>query len=271
MNLNEITLTPLLDSLQLTKIEDKDYFGPDYKDYISNSRLGLLNPNQNNSSPEKFFIGFEKQEYNPSFELGSLVHMMVLQPEYFEMAPDLDKPAAKLGAVAELLYPKRYLAQKDKDIVADACKQVGYWANSITDTRIKTILDSSYLYWQKREAYEKTIDTTKEVLYYDNKTRLNGLACIYNLTNMPEVNELLHPEGNNIVSECEQAILLDIEAKCPNGKSVILKLKAKLDNYTIDFDNKIVTVNDVKTFRTNLTDNIFNFHYSREFANFLVL
>lgn len=40
----------------------------------------------------------------------------------------------------------------------------------------------------------------------------------------------------------EQAFLLDIEAECANGKKTILHLKAKLDNFTIDTEQDIITV-----------------------------
>ena len=42
MQLSEIKLTPLLDTLQLVKISDSEYFSPKYGEYISNSRLGFL-------------------------------------------------------------------------------------------------------------------------------------------------------------------------------------------------------------------------------------
>ena len=47
MRLADIELTPILDSLQLLKITDEEYFSDKYKHYISNSRLGLLNPKLN--------------------------------------------------------------------------------------------------------------------------------------------------------------------------------------------------------------------------------
>lgn len=72
MKLEEIKLEPLLDTLRLEKIDDNVYFtSPIYKNRISNSRLGLLNPNQD-GSPEKFFAGF-KQSFNPSFALGKII------------------------------------------------------------------------------------------------------------------------------------------------------------------------------------------------------
>lgn len=75
MKLEEIKLEPLLDTLRLEKIDDKIYFtSPVYKNRISNSRLGLLNPSQD-GSPEKFFAGF-KQSFNPSFALGKFCRLI---------------------------------------------------------------------------------------------------------------------------------------------------------------------------------------------------
>lgn len=72
MKLEDIKLEPLLDTLKLEKIDDKIYFtSPVYKQRISNSRLGLLNPNQG-GSPEKFFAGFISS-FNPSFALGKFI------------------------------------------------------------------------------------------------------------------------------------------------------------------------------------------------------
>lgn len=72
MRLEDIKLEPLLDTLRMEKIDDSIYFGsPVYKNRISNSRLGLLNPRQG-GSPEKFFSGF-KSSFNPSFALGKII------------------------------------------------------------------------------------------------------------------------------------------------------------------------------------------------------
>ena len=72
MKLDEIKLIPLIDTLQLEKIDDAIYFtSPVYKYRISNSRLGLLNPKQE-GTPEKFFSGF-KSSFNSSFALGKFI------------------------------------------------------------------------------------------------------------------------------------------------------------------------------------------------------
>ena len=65
MQNQSIKITPLLDTLHLEKIDDSIYFSKKYSNYISNSRLSLINPEQD-GSPEKFFSGF-KSVYSPSF------------------------------------------------------------------------------------------------------------------------------------------------------------------------------------------------------------
>ena len=81
MNLKEIKLEPLLDTLTLTKITDEIYFSEKYSKYVSNSRLGKLNPKQG-GSPEQFFAPFVSSGYSTALELGSAVHELTLQPEY---------------------------------------------------------------------------------------------------------------------------------------------------------------------------------------------
>jgi hypothetical protein len=101
-------------------------------------------------------------------------------------------------------------------------------------------------------------------------------ACIESIKSNKQIMDLLHPKGlvEDPISECEQAILLDIKATMPNGKEVILHLKAKLDNYTIDFETNTIKVNDLKTHGQML--NTFDeakvkYHYYREIAFYMYL
>ena len=75
MRLADIELTPILDTLQLLKITDEEYFSDKYKHYISNSRLGLLNPKQE-GYPDKILTGFIKNGYIRWIELGSAVNKL---------------------------------------------------------------------------------------------------------------------------------------------------------------------------------------------------
>ena len=275
MKLNEIEITPLLDTLRLEKIDDAIYFSEKYSGYVSNSRLGLINPRQD-GSPDKFFAGFQQSGFNPSFMLGSAVHGIVLQPECFELAPDLGRPTAKLGAMSDELYPIFLQRNVTKEDVVKASDKVDYYKGKITTERANEVINSSTKYWEARQASEFNLSSTKETLFLDYKTREIALSCIESLQNNKYVQELLHPTGviTDPISENEQAILLDVQVKCPNGKEFILSLKSKIDNYTIDTETNTIVVNDVKTLGRILSEfdnNVKKYRYSREIAMYLYL
>lgn len=274
MKLREaITLKPLLDTLQLVKISDEEYFSSHYSSYVSNSRLGLLNPRQG-GTPEAFFEGFVDDGYNQSFALGSAVHELVLQPESFELAPALGKPTAKLGAMADALYEvwlKHPIRESD---IREASDKVNYYKGRLTTDILQKINEQCIPYWKARK--NANVQSTKELIFLDDKSRDTVYNCVEALNSNIQVQELLHPAGllDPAISLNENAILLDVEASCANGKKFILQLKAKLDNFTIDLEQDIITVNDVKTIGkvvSAIDDNIIRYHYSRELAEYLYL
>ena len=166
MKLNEIEITPLLDTLRLEKIDDAIYFSEKYSGYVSNSRLGLINPRQD-GNPDKFFAGFQQSGFNPSFMLGSAVHGIVLQPECFELAPDLGRPTAKLGAMSDELYPIFLQRNVTKEDVVKASDKVDYYKGKITTERANEVINSSTKYWEARQARKLCFLTIKlEKLHY---------------------------------------------------------------------------------------------------------
>ena len=273
MQLSEIKLTPLLDTLQLVKISDAEYFSPKYGEYVSNSRLGLLNPRQG-GSPESFFTGFKDEGFISSLVIGSAVHELVLQNESFELAPALGKPTAKMGAMADELYPvwlKHPIRTSD---ITEASNKINYYKGKLTPDRIKQVNEQCIPYWKARK--KLVSNSNKELIYLDDKSRDTVYNCVEALTNNPQVQELLHPSGliDAPISLNENALLLDVQAECPNGKTFIIHLKAKLDNFTIDLESDTVVVNDVKTIGkvvSEIDSNISKYHYSRELAMYLFL
>lgn len=273
MQLSEIKLTPLLDTLQLIKISDAEYFSPKYGECISNSRLGLLNPRQG-GSPESFFTGFKDEGFISSLVIGSAVHELVLQNESFELAPALGKPTAKMGAMADELYPvwlKHPIRTSD---ITEASNKINYYKGKLTPDRIKQVNEQCIPYWKARK--QLVSNSNKELIYLDDKSRDTVYNCVEALINNPQVQELLHPSGliDAPISLNENALLLDVQAECPNGKTFIMHLKAKLDNFTIDLESDTVVVNDVKTIGkvvSEIDSNISKYHYSRELAMYLFL
>lgn len=272
---DNITLYPLLDTLRLQKISDEVYFSDKYKDYISNSRLGLLQK----QGPKAFFDGFGAQfGFSPSFFTGSLVHELVLQPELFELAPYIGKPTAKLGAMADYLY-KSFLKNKvvpDEDLVM-ASNKLDYYRDKMSPEKCDYVRGSCLEYWNNRKQYELEHNSDKKIEYADEKTLATVNGCVGALCNNPYVMDLLHPKdmmGNSAISECEQAILLDVKVCFDNKEEFIVRLKSKLDNYTIDTTSNVITVNDVKTTikdTRQFSDVIQMYSYNREIAMYSFL
>lgn len=274
MELKDIKLTPLLDTLRLEKISDKVYFSEKYSNYVSNSRLGLLNPRQD-GNPDKFFSGL-KFTASQALALGSAVHELVLQPDSFELSEDVGKPTAKLGVMADELYPIFVERDVTKDDVVKASDKVDYYKGKITKDRANDVISECSNYWTKRKERELGIAQDREIIYLDNKSLEIVKSCVSALNNNKQVQNLLHPKGllQDPISENEQAILLDVKAECPNGSEFILHLKSKLDNYTIDLETNTIVVNDIKTIGkivSEIDNNIKKFHYSREFAMYIYL
>lgn len=278
--MQDIKFTPLLDTLKLQKIDDEEYFSVKYKNYVSNSRMGLIYDwDKQEITSDKFFEGF-KSGYNPSFELGSLVHMGILQPELFNIVESVDKPSGKMGVMADLLYKICPNTDPTEEDVVKVATEADYYKGVVTSSRLKDILDKFKNYRDARNLYLQTRrESLKSDLYFDQRTRETGLQCIRAIENNKFIQKILKPEVDKELSlepdfATEQAILLDLKVNVPNEQPFILKLKAKLDHYVIDTLNNEIQVNDLKTIGrpvNYMMDNIQKFHYNREFAFYAFL
>lgn len=265
-----MTIKPLIDTLRLQKIDDEEYFSKKYSNYISNSRLSLINPDQD-GNPEKFFQGF-KPIYSAAFDLGSGVHQLTLQNDLFDVCMTVNKPTAKMGALADRLFHlyKEKGEVTDEDIIKEATT-IDYYGGNLSSSKIEAVREKCEPYWRDRLEYSSSYKGSKEVLYFDPKSREIVLNCIDSLSKNKKIQNLLNPKGlvEDPISDTEQAILLDIEVEIEGYPKFILKLKSKLDHYSIDKETNTITVNDVKTIGkivSEMPSNIERFHYNREIA-----
>lgn len=262
--IKQIKIIPILDSLKLEDINDEEYFSEKYSNYISNSRLGKLLTD----GAESFFEGI-KSDYNPSFETGSLIHTMVLQSEDYEVIEGVFKPTAKAGIMAEKLYKSDGKFPTD-DEIKSMSYIVGYYKDKLTPNRLKEFRDKAEPYWRDRYLYEQNNPKSdKERIYTDERNFELLNNCLKTLNENQEIQKLLSPDSivSDPIKGNEKTILLDIQMEVPGHESRIYKLKAKLDNFTIDLDDNIITVNDLKTTSRPVT--IFDptyYHYQREIA-----
>ena len=268
-----VKLTPIIDSIQFIEMSDEEYFSSKWSDYISNSKLSLINPSQD-GSPEKYIEGLGKNAiYSDSLTLGSAVHELTLQGDEFEVAEGVDRPTAKMGAMADELY--KLFAEgkiiKDEDVIA-ASNKVGYYKDKMTDKKIQDVFNKCKQYWDDRLLWEsKPMDKTP--IYLDLKSREKLAQCITNIENSNEIQSLLHTVGiiDTPISMNEAALFIDVKAEY-EGRECILKLKGKLDNFTVDLETNTVVLNDLKTtghYLTHFDESFSKYHYSRQMAMYL--
>ena len=264
--IKQIKITPLLDTLKLEDIDDDTYFRDYKKEYISNSRLGKLVK----EGVEAFFKN-EAYPYNPSFETGSLIHQQILQPESFEVIEGVFKPTAKAGLMADALYKADGTFPTNDEIKAQSYI-IGYYKDKLTPTRIIEFRNRAEPYWRDRFIYETNNpfkEGDRKRIYTDQRNFELLTNCLKTLCENSEIQKLLHPSG--IVEEPiignEKTILMDIQMEIPDYEPRIYKLKAKLDNFSIDTEESIITVNDLKTTsRPAIQFDPTFFSYQREIA-----
>lgn len=273
-----IKLTPLLDTLKLQKISDSEYFSEKYSNYISNSRLGLINPEQGGSS-ESFFSGF-RPIYSSSLDIGTAVHALCLQKSLFNIVDSVDKPTGKMGIMAEELFKIWKGSIPTAEDITEIAKKIDYYGGNLSPKRIEEVKEKCKDFWITKNRHLRTRGEDSRVdLYLDPKSRETSYACIRAIENNKSIQNILHPkpllEGmESPISEMEQAILLDIQVDMPEAQSFILRLKAKLDNYVIDIVNNEIQVNDIKTLGRILSEfptNVKKYHYNREIAMYSFL
>ena len=271
MKLSQISIKPLIETLRVEDIDDNTYFSNKYNNYISNSRLSKINPDQD-GSPTEFFDNWGKTKLNTtSLEYGSWLHTLVLQPNDFFLT-DVARPTAKMGLMADYIYKKTHGIEVTNDIILEASNKCGYYKNKMSDTKISKVLTECSKYWQDRAAFEKSNDDARSPIYCDPKNHAKLEACLEALKKNKEIQSLLNPEGliETPISGNEIAFLIDVLVEAPEHKPFILKIKSKLDNYSIDKESNTITVNDLKTtgdLVTNFASGaLIKYHYYREMA-----
>ena len=195
-----------------------------------------------------------------------------MQPNEFELAPLFDKPTAKLGAVVEEIYNLRRNGIKLYDAIHAACNKVSYYVNSI-DKKIPSIIEKGLKYYLNRLKFDKQ-EHDKEQIHLSASDYRTVSGCLESCTNNPGIMSRLHPTdlfGDPIASYCEDALFIDFLVTY-KGRCTTLPFKLKADNWTIDFDKKVVTLNDLKTTGHYVADfmspggSFEKFNYARQMA-----
>lgn len=177
--------------------------------------------------------------------------------------------------MSDVLYKTmidKTLSNEQKEVALnDASEKVNYYYGKFDIKKKAALLEKCAPYWKGRREYESNLDTSSTPIYLDIRSRECVKNCVQALSNNQTIQSLLHPQGllQNPISDNEQAILLDVVVEMPNIEPFILRLKAKVDNYTVDFESNTLCINDVKTIGrvvSEFSNNFNNFRYYRELA-----
>ena len=263
---SDFTITPVIHSAKRLKIDDAEYFSPTYGKYISNSRLKLINPEEG-GSPILYKNGLQGIS-TASLALGSAIHELFLQEDSFTLAPKVGKSTAKLGATIDKAIKYRKKGYRIHDAIVQAAKDCDYYAKTI-ESKVTDILRAGYKYYIKTKNYDSSVIVLTDK---DHDTCCN---CINNLKSNKNIYSKIHPIdslGEELPTFNEDALFIDLVVTYKGKESIILKLKMKADNWTIDEDAKILTLNDLKTsskpvgYFMKEYGSWYHYHYSRQMA-----
>lgn len=261
---SDFKIVPILESARRLKISDDLYFSDKYSNYISNSRLGYINPLQD-GSPMKY--KYPEHKSTQSLMIGNCIHELILQSEEFSLGPKCNKPSAKLGATIDRIIEYRKRGESIYDSIIKASKDCDYYVNQI-NTKISKIIKEGLPYYLAAKNY-----TSNTILLSDRDWNICS-KCVENVTSNQEIQQALHPTDtflDPLPSFNEDALFLDVMVKYKDN-CCILKLKAKADNWTIDEENKILVLNDLKTTSHTLftfmskNGSFYQYRYFRQFA-----
>lgn len=250
---NQFEVKLVKNSVRRVKMDDATYFGPDYKDYVSNSKLALLNPSQG-GSPQKFYEGF-KSTSSTAFALGSAIHQLTLEADDYYLS-DITAPSGKLGAAYHAFKKHRTNGKNIEEALILACNDADYYLNrlkSYTGTVLPGFIKEGVrkcLNYNKHSNNTKTEDG-RLIIYLPSDSIEKCKKCVDSLKH----NEKLQKYIRQPLTYFEDVIFCDLEISFPvdflnpkKGKiTEIVKFKMKADNWTINHEDKLLVLNDLKS------------------------
>lgn len=277
----------LPETLTMKVISDDEYFSSNYKQYISNTKLKLINPDEG-GTPQLYKEGL-KFDYNPSIEFGSIIHELLLQPEEFELKDYDFKPSAKLGLFIDNVIQFRKEGLSIYNSLWKASEKANYYKGKLTPRLIQKAIEQGLQYYLD-VTKNNLLDSTKTPIVTSKKIKDACINCLKSIEESKEFYPYLKEQNlsNNKIFKNEEALFIDIKVILPDNKIIILPFKCKLDNYSIDPDTKEIILNDLKTtsklvsyfmgntIEENGEDKFINgsfqkFHYYRQLAVYMLI
>lgn len=257
-DLNNIKIKFLFDQCQTLDISDEEYFSDKYKDYISNSSLAYINPEQNGGPYE--YMTRKSITGNTSLDVGSVIHMDVLQDIKANVLY-IDKPkGAKISLTVDRVVEEIKKGSSKEDAFRAVFDLGDYYAKNYE------------IFYRNVAEYDRYIESKLEgkydyILTKEDCNNINN--CISALAD--HKNTLLRPKDLEYYNEL--TIICPIEISFTDSDVVkTLYFKCKIDNFTVDDKKRKLVLNDLKTTYRRMEDfhmSIDHYHYYRQMALYL--
>lgn len=224
-------------------ISDSEYFETEpWKSYISNSKLGLLDPSHGGSM-SLFEKSWKNERRSKSLQVGTIVHSLLLQSNNYGVS-DILRPSGKLG---DMVYDMFRLRTRDnpmtiKEAIDTVLKLHNYYNGKPSMAVLKKAMMGGYPYYKHLRIYKNN-----EFILNSEEVNI-VLGCLEGLKANQKGMEVLFPKDKNIHAFNEFSVACAVEVA--NKKTYVLK--AKIDNWTLDLRTNTVTLNDLKTTGTNI-------------------
>lgn len=184
------------------------------------------------------------------------IHELILQPEEFELN-DYTKPSAKAGKMVESIFKYRCKGYSISKSIEQASEDVSYYVGQLNGNKISKLISSGLEYYLFLRA-NKDVPYGKEQIILDKRTRETCLKCVESIRRNTDAMNLLKPDEFSLdqyLNKNEDTIVMEIVVTFPNSTSdpnaeevsILLKLKAKIDNWNLNIDEGLLNLNDLKT------------------------
>lgn len=242
---------------------------------ISNSALGHIDP-LNGGNPKQFrkYMDGLIEESSSGFQLGTLVHQMILEPETIEMEPT-NVPGPKVKEIIDKLFAimrEEYPGLTDHFSLEESIEKINiddmlvdfYKSRSLQSKHATLIKDGSEYWFALCQAADKTLvspDVFRQVH-----------ECMDSITSHDLAKFLLiggdDGEWDEALNEAEITWKEEWQLTM-DEPPVELDMKAKLDRILINHETKKIALVDLKTTRSPLGkfhDTVIKYEYHRQLA-----
>lgn len=242
-------------------MEKQNYYNVGSRDsiVISSSSLKSIDPSSG-GSPQQFLAFFDdktEEKENKALKMGKLIHLWAENKDNFFVS-ETPKPSEIMGLIADRCLEEVKFNNADftRQLACNISLAMNYQPKWLLPTRMTNVYDGISAYvWEVIQSQDdnQIYLTVKEAEVIEK--------CVESINKHPLAKELLFMQDNDFSNKQtfkEQEVFWE---------QLGLLFKAKIDDFTIDHERKVVIVNDLKSMGSSVYE-YKNFKYYKTYRQF---